>query len=135
MMMEEATLALAFSRDSEMLASGSQDGKIKVWKITTGQCLRRFEKAHTKGITCLQFSRDNSQILTASFDTTIRYLISYFNSKIFLLLIYWHFLSTIFFLRLHGLKSGKSLKEFRGHSSFVNNVVFTGDGHNIIRFV
>jgi WD40 repeat-containing protein SMU1 len=72
MMMEEATLALAFSRDSEMLASGSQDGKIKVWKITTGQCLRRFEKAHTKGITCLQFSRDNSQILTASFDTTIR---------------------------------------------------------------
>lgn len=72
MMMEEAVLALSFSRDSEMLASGSQDGKIKVWKITTGQCLRKFERAHMKGITCLQFSRDNSQVLTASFDTTIR---------------------------------------------------------------
>jgi len=105
MMMEEAVLALAFSRDSEMLGSGSTDGKIKIWKITTGQCLRRFEKAHTKGITCLQFSRDNSQILTASFDMTIR---------------------------IHGLKSGKSLKEFRGHSSFVNDAVFTGDGHNVI---
>lgn len=72
MMMEDAVLALSFSRDSEMLASGCQDGRIKVWKITTGQCLRKFERAHTKGITCLQFSRDNSQILTASFDTTVR---------------------------------------------------------------
>jgi WD40 repeat-containing protein SMU1 len=72
MMMEEAVLCMSFSRDSEMLASGSQDGKVKVWRIQTGQCLRRFEKAHIKGVTCLQFSRDNSQVLSASFDTTIR---------------------------------------------------------------
>lgn len=31
MMMEDAVLCLTFSRDSEMLASGGQDGKIKVW--------------------------------------------------------------------------------------------------------
>ena len=43
------------------------------------------------------------------------------------------FLSTLSFLhRMHGLKSGKTLKEFRGHISFVNDVVFTVDGHNII---
>ncbi|OAD60876.1 WD40 repeat-containing protein SMU1 [Eufriesea mexicana] len=34
--------------------------------------------------------------------------------------------------RIHGLKSGKTLKEFRGHASFVNEVVFVPDGHNII---
>lgn len=37
--------------------------------------------------------------------------------------------------RIHGLKSGKTLKEFRGHNSFVNEVVFSGDGHNILRLV
>ena len=107
MMMEEAVLCLAFSRDSEMLASGSEGGQIRVWKISTGQCLRRFEKAHSKGITSLQFSKDNSQILSASFDMTVR---------------------------SHGLKSGKTLKEFRGHSSYVNHAIFSVDGHNIIRY-
>lgn len=72
MLMEEAVMSLAYSRDSEMLASGSQSGKVKIWKIATGQCLRKLEKAHSLGVTCIQFSRDNSQILTASFDTFVR---------------------------------------------------------------
>eukprot|EP00061_Rhincodon_typus_P017948 g46898.t1 len=71
MMMDDAVLCMCFSRDTEMLATGAQDGKIKVWKIQSGQCLRRFERAHSKGVTCLSFSKDSSQILSASFDQTI----------------------------------------------------------------
>ena len=73
-----------------------------MWKLQTGQCLRRFERAHSKGVTSVQFSRDGSQLLSASYDQTIR---------------------------IHGLKSGKTLKEFKGHTSFVNMVTFvTGSG-------
>ncbi|KAK3825878.1 MAG: WD40 repeat-containing protein SMU1 [Benniella sp.] len=105
MAMESAVLSLGFSKDSEMLASGAQDGKIKVWKIQTGQCLRRYSPAHQGGVTSVCFSPDGTQVLSASFDLTIR---------------------------LHGLKSGKMLREFRGHTSFVNHASFSLDGTQIL---
>jgi len=105
MMHEDAVLALAFSYDSEMLVSGSQDGKLKVWRVSTGSCLRRFEKAHQGGITCVAFSKDGSQVVSSSFDGLVR---------------------------VHGLNSGKLLKEFRGHASYVNSAVFTEDENGII---
>jgi WD40 repeat-containing protein SMU1 len=43
-----------------------------VWKIHTGQCLRKLEKAHAAGITSLMFARDGTQLLTGSYDTTAR---------------------------------------------------------------
>ncbi|KAL7841690.1 hypothetical protein SRHO_G00253810 [Serrasalmus rhombeus] len=105
MKMDEAVLCLAVSHDTEMVASGAQNGKIQLWRILNGQCLRKFEKAHSEAVTCICFSKDNSQLLSASFDHTIR---------------------------LHGLKSGKMLKEFRGHTSCINDIVFSHNGHYII---
>lgn len=40
--------------------------------------------------------------------------------------------SWICLIRLHGLKSGKTLKEFRGHTSHVNDVIFSHDGQHVI---
>lgn len=75
MMHDGAVLALTFSKDSEMLASGSQDGQIKVWQLRSGKCLRKFEQAHTAGITSLAFGpRDQSHILSTSYDETVRYV-------------------------------------------------------------
>lgn len=95
MMMDDGVTALSFSRDSEMIVSGSLDGRIKVWRIQTGDCLRRFEKAHSAAINAVRFSKDNSHVLSCSNDHMIR---------------------------VHGLKSGKCLKELRGHTSFVTDV-------------
>ncbi|KAB1210925.1 WD40 repeat-containing protein SMU1 [Morella rubra] len=178
MMHDDPVLCVDFSRDSEMLASGSQDGKIKVWRIRTGQCLRRLERAHSQGVTSLVFSRDGSQLLSASFDSTASFTnhvntighevqhgvrMNSNTSELFLVggvkrvegdgnLV--RVANNIFFLvlsiscelivgsvqisavvldnRIHGLKSGKLLKEFRGHTSYVNDAIFTTDGSRVI---
>jgi WD40 repeat-containing protein SMU1 len=72
MVMRTAILAMTFSRDGEMLATGAQDGTLMVWKLSTGEILRAYERVHPEGITSVSFSRDNSQLLTSSFDMTAR---------------------------------------------------------------
>ena len=42
LIMDKAVLCLAFSRDSEMLATGSESGMLQVWKISDGRCLRKY---------------------------------------------------------------------------------------------
>lgn len=37
----------------------------------------------------------------------------------------------LFLCSIHGLKSGKTLKEFRGHTSFVNDAKYSADGDMI----
>lgn len=37
-------------------------------------------------------------------------------------------------VRIHGLKSGKTLKIFRGHTSFVNDVIWGTNGKQVPLF-
>ena len=105
MMHDAAVLCLAFSRDKELVASGSLDGVIKVWRFASGQCIRRFESAHTQGVTSVSFSDDGSHVLSSSYDGLVR---------------------------VHGIKSGRMLKEFRGHTSYVNSALYISDGACIV---
>lgn len=68
----KSVLSLAFSSDSEYLASGDLEGTIKVWRISTGGLLRRFVEVHENGVTSLCFSASAQQICSASYDGTVR---------------------------------------------------------------
>eukprot|EP00397_Hematodinium_sp_SG-2012_P028723 GEMP01030268.1.p1 GENE.GEMP01030268.1~~GEMP01030268.1.p1 ORF type:complete len:527 (+),score=94.55 GEMP01030268.1:149-1729(+) len=105
MVHEHPVVSLCFSKDSELLASGSQDGQLKVWKVANGECVKNIEKAHDDGICWIAWSRDSTQLLTSSFDMSAR---------------------------IQGLKSGKTIKVFRGHTSFVNSAVYIPDGTKVL---
>ncbi|KAI8638486.1 WD40-repeat-containing domain protein [Parasitella parasitica] len=105
MAMDQAVISLNFSADSELLASGSTDGKIAIWKVQTGYCTRRFSPAHGQGVTSLCFNKDASQILSCSYDHSVK---------------------------IHNVKSGKLVISFEGHTSFVNSVMYSVDNTQII---
>ncbi|KAL9649363.1 hypothetical protein ABK040_016190 [Willaertia magna] len=92
-------------QQSILLASGSLDKSIKIWNLLTGKCLLTINVANT--IQCIYFSK---------FDNTL--YSGYSNGAI----------------KVHGLTSGGvELKEFHGHTSFVNNILqLEDDGNSII---
>jgi WD40 repeat-containing protein SMU1 len=84
---ENAIVSCAtFSKDGDFVAIGLTTGEIKLWKISTGKCMRSFAVAHTTAVSSIIFSKDGTQLLSGGYDNTAK---------------------------LHGLKSGKTLKEFR----------------------
>lgn len=62
---------LAYSPDSQLLATGADDNKIKVWNVSSGFCFVTFPE-HTNAVTALHFMANNHSFLSASLDGTVR---------------------------------------------------------------
>lgn len=105
MIMETAILAISFSQDSQLLAVGTLNGDVGIWKVTNGQCIRRLPKAHDGGCSSVSFSSDGNCLLTAGFDGSVRI----FNTR-----------------------TGSIQKQFVGHTEFVLRATFSKEASRVL---
>lgn len=117
MVHEAAVLCLSWSDDGDYLVSGAGNGEVKIWKVETGQCLKTI-RAHSQGVCSAQFvpRESNLRIITTSFAGAEG-------------------------VRVHGLRSGKVVAEFRGFDAYVRSLIvyddatrmITGDSDGVVR--
>ncbi|PIA63831.1 hypothetical protein AQUCO_00201277v1 [Aquilegia coerulea] len=67
----EATGPLCCTKDGLYLAGGTLSGKAYVWEVSSGRMLKCWH-AHKKSLTCLNFSSDNSFLISGSNEGEIR---------------------------------------------------------------
>ncbi len=96
--------ALSLSPDGRWLAIACDDGKVKLWRVESGDELRVLA-GHTGAVYALTFSPDSRRLATGSLDETIR---------------------------LWEIRSGQEIQTFRGHSEWVNALAFSPDGTRIV---
>ena len=63
--------SVAWSGDSQTLASGSDDKTVKLWNVQTGECVRTLE-GHSSLVISVAWSGDSQTLASGSFDNTVK---------------------------------------------------------------
>ncbi|KAL6831934.1 hypothetical protein V8C40DRAFT_285364 [Trichoderma camerunense] len=97
----DSVRSVAFSDDSQLLASGSTDKTIKLWNLMTGKnnCQQTLQ-GHSQSVLSVTFSHDSKLIASGSSDTTIK---------------------------LWNTTTGQCRQTLQGHSSSILSVAFSHD--------
>ena len=95
--------SVAWNVHGDLLATGHDDGTVRLWDVASGEELRAFT-GHTDTVRSVSFSPDGLQIASGSYDNS---------------------------LRLWDVASGEELRAFTGHTRSVWSVSFSPDGLQI----
>ncbi len=102
----ESSGTIAFSPDSQLLASNGSDNAILLWNPFTGEHKATL-KGHQDSVNSVVFSPDGKTIASGSDDETIRF---------------WN------------VASGELLRTFAGHGGGVSEVIYSPDGKVLISY-
>ncbi len=75
---------LSYSTDGQHIATGGDDGKIKVWNTVSGFCFVTFSE-HSASVAAVEFAKQGQVLFSASLDGTVRAfdLVRYRNFRTF----------------------------------------------------
>ncbi|XP_025828852.1 periodic tryptophan protein 2 homolog [Agrilus planipennis] len=62
---------ICYSPDGQIVVTGGEDGKVKLWNVTSGFCFVTFSE-HLAPVTAVSFSGNKKFIVSASLDGTVR---------------------------------------------------------------
>jgi predicted NACHT family NTPase len=94
-----SVLAVAFSPDGKVLATGEKDGRVRLWNVITGKELLTL-RGHSNWVNSVAWSGDSLTLASGSDDNTVK---------------------------LWNVQTGNCVRTLEGHSHWVRSVAWSGD--------
>lgn len=138
---------LSYAPDGQNVATGGDDGKVKVWNTTSGFCFVTFPE-HSAAISAVEFAKQGQVLFSASLDGTVRAfdLIRYRNFRTFTSPTPVQFSSLAvdpsgevvaagsadsFEVFLWSVQTGKLLDVLAGHEGPISSLAFSPTGNQL----
>jgi WD40 repeat protein len=140
---------MVLSLDGKKVASGSDDGAVRLWDVDTGKVIAKWV-GHKSRISSVCWNRDGGQVVSGTYDDgTVRVWdvesgetvlaietgFNYVGSAIYspdITMIATSGQGKEEYLKIWDAKTGKPLANLKGHTSQVNCLAWTADGKTLI---